>query len=294
MFKPTLAVAAELDKIKFPVYASCKLDGIRCAVLNGTALTRTLKAVPNKHISAALSRPELSGLDGEIICGEPTDKLCYNLTNSAVMSHEGKPDATYYVFDLHNIGDRFFNRIQKLQEFVKQLSPEGIKIEVLEQRAIHTKEELLNYEEACLELGYEGLILRSYDSPYKFGRSTVKEGYMLKVKRFSDFESEVIGFTEEMENTNVAGLSETGNTKRSSHAEGLVPKGTLGSFKVRDLTTGVEFAIGTGLTAADRKNFWIKREELIGKIIKFKCFEIGRLTAPRFPVFLGFRDKIDM
>ena len=38
-FKPTLAVNADFAKIVYPVYASPKLDGIRCSVVNGQALT---------------------------------------------------------------------------------------------------------------------------------------------------------------------------------------------------------------------------------------------------------------
>jgi DNA ligase-1 len=36
------------------------------------------------------------------------------------------------------------------------------------------------------------------------------------------------------------------------------------------------------------------RKKLLGKIVKYKYQEIGVLEKPRFPVFLGFRDKEDM
>lgn len=292
MFKPTLAVAADLDKIQFPVYASCKLDGIRCSIVNGQALTRTLKAIPNKHISAALSLPHLTGLDGELILGDPCSKSVYRDTNSAVMSHDGKPDMSYFVFDLHNIGDRFFNRVAKLQELVRHLTPEGIKITALDQRPIYTYQEMLDFEEVCLNLGFEGLILRSYDSPYKFGRSTVKEGYMLKVKRFSDNEGEVVGIIEEMFNGNEAEINELGRTKRSTAAEGLVGKGTMGALVVKELDTGVVFNLGTGFDAKDRAAMWANPP--IGKVVVFKHFASGRLNLPRHPVFKGFRSIIDI
>ncbi len=289
MFKPTLAVAADLDKIVYPVFASPKLDGIRCSIVNGRALTRTLKAIPNKHISAALSLPQLTGLDGELILGDPCSKSVYRDTNSAVMSHDGKPDMTYFVFDLHNIGDRFYNRVQKLKILVEHLEPEGIKITALEQRPIHTHQEMLDFEEVCLNLGFEGLILRSYDSPYKFGRSTAKEGYMLKIKRFVDAEAVIIGTEEEMFNGNEAEINELGRTKRSTAAGGLVGKGTMGALIVRDLTTGIEFKIGTGFDAADRAKEWPN-----GMIVKYKSFSIGVKEKPRHPVFLGIRDKVDL
>jgi DNA ligase-1 len=33
---------------------------------------------------------------------------------------------------------------------------------------------------------------------------------------------------------------------------------------------------------------------LAGKIAKYKHFEVGVKEAPRFPVFLGFRNPLDM
>lgn len=75
-FKPTLAVNADFTKIQYPVYASPKLDGIRCSIVDGKALSRTLKQIPNKHIFNQLSTTDLNGLDGELIIGSPTSKTC--------------------------------------------------------------------------------------------------------------------------------------------------------------------------------------------------------------------------
>ena len=62
----------------------------------------------------------------------------------------------------------------------------------------------------------------------------------------------------------------------------------------RDLESGVEFQVGSGFDAAQRKDFWSRRETLRGKIIKYKSFKIGVKDKPRHPIFLGFRDKADM
>ena len=63
---------------------------------------------------------------------------------------------------------------------------------------------------------------------------------------------------------------------------------------MRDLTTGVEFEIGTGYTAKQRAEFWTSQP--VGKIVKYKFQPAGAKDEgkPRFPVFLGFRDKADM
>ena len=39
------------------------------------------------------------GLDGEIIVGPATAEDVYRVTNSAVMSRDGEPDFTYWLFD---------------------------------------------------------------------------------------------------------------------------------------------------------------------------------------------------
>lgn len=289
-FKPTLAVNADFAKIVYPVYASPKLDGIRCSILGGKALTRTLKAIPNVFIYEALSRPELEGLDGELIVGSPTSKTVYTDTVSAVMKHSHRPAATYYVFDLHDVPATFAARYGQLQFTVAAFNDDaGIEVKLLPQVLISNEEELLAYETKCVEEGYEGTILRSPTAPYKYGRSTVNEGYLLKVKRFEDSEAEIIGIEEEMHNANAAETNELGRTKRSSAKAGKVGKGTMGALIVRGLEgrfKGVEFNIGTGFTAAQRAESWE-----IGSVHKYKFFNIGAVDKPRHPVYLGARPE---
>ena len=289
-FKPTLAVNADLSKIKYPVYASPKLDGIRCSIVDGKALSRTLKPIPNKHIYSRLSTAHLDGLDGELIVGSPTSKTCYTDSVSNVMAFDKVPDFRYYVFDLHNIAGTYTRRLEKLLEAQYPGNP----IAVLEQQMFFNEDDTLAYEAAKVEEGYEGIILRSPSAPYKFGRSTVNEGYLLKVKRFEDSEAEIIGFEEEMFNGNDAETNELGRTKRSTAKAGLSGKSTLGAFLVRDVVSGVEFAIGTGLTAEQRATAWRERDRLVGQLTKYKFFPVGVKDKPRHPVFLGMRDRADL
>jgi DNA ligase-1 len=297
VFKPTLAVAADFTKIKYPVYASPKLDGIRCSIVDGSALTRTLKAIPNKDIFKKLSRAGLNGLDGELIVGDPTAKDVYNRTVSQVMSHnKGIEDVTYFVFDVHDIPEATYrHRLDCLiDEFKEMQAYSAIKLSILPQKIIANHDELMEYEAETVAAGYEGVILRHPEAPYKFGRSTVNEGYLLKVKRFEDSEAVITGFEEEMENTNAAQTNELGRTKRSTAQSGLVGKGTLGAFLVKDAGTGIEFAIGTGLTAEQRQVIWNNRRSMMGSLVKYKFFPVGVKIAPRHPVFLGMRDARDM
>lgn len=292
-FKPMLAVNAVIPKIQYPVYASPKLDGIRAAVVEGRLLSRTLKPIPNKHIYGQLSTPKLNGLDGELIVGSPTSSTCYNESVSNVMAFDKVPDFSYYVFDLHDCKHGYEDRLRFLHsDVIRGPLPSFIKI--LEQNLIHNEDDLMAYEAAKVGEGYEGVIIRSPSALYKFGRSTVNEGALIKLKRYEDSEAEIIGFEEEMFNGNAAETNELGRTKRSTAAAGLSGKATLGAFQVRDLVTGVEFSIGTGLTALERQHFWNRQNEYVGKLIRYKHFPIGAKDRPRHPVFTGFRDRRDL
>ncbi|ORZ29942.1 hypothetical protein BCR44DRAFT_1465456 [Catenaria anguillulae PL171] len=83
-------------------------------------------------------------------------------------------------------------------------------------KLVNSAGELAKFEKECLEKGFEGVIVRSPDSPYKCGRSTLKQQWMLKVKQFVDDEAEVVGFEELLHNNNESSVDERGYLKRSS------------------------------------------------------------------------------
>lgn len=296
-FKPMLAEHADMSNVPFPMYASTKLDGIRAVVINGKLLSRSLKPIPNKYVRSLFeNKPEFEGLDGELIVGSPTDPKCFNKTTSGVMSEEGEPDVTYYVFDQI---PEFSGQppLTRFQERYKDLAGSITlfkHIFLVKQHLLFSMPQLLEFEAQCLDEGYEGVIIKDPNSPYKYGRSTLKEGYMLKIKRYQDAEAKIISVEELLSNNNEATRDELGKVKRSNCKAGMVPQNMLGALVVEDLQTQVRFNIGTGFDEEDRINLWIKKEYLIGKIVKYKYFGYGQVDKPRHPVFLGFRDKKDM
>ena len=154
-------------------------------------------------------------------------------------------------------------------------------------------EELAKKEAEYLARGFEGLMVRSLSGPYKFGRSTANEGYLLKVKRFEDAEAKVIGFEERMHNANEATTDFLGHTQRSSHKENMVPMDTLGAL-VCELPDGQVFRIGTGFDDLTRLEIWRNRSRYLGHLTKYKYTEIGAKDLPRFPVFIGWRPFSDL
>lgn len=290
-FKPMLAAEADLDNLKFPLIASPKLDGVRALVKGGVVLSRSLKPIPNKHVQKLFGRPELEGLDGELIVGSPTDPQCFQNTSGAVRRSEGEPDVTFFVFDRAIFGNYEYRWVGR--QVVGKCR--GIQLHAL--AYVLDKQMLLNYEEKCLTEGYEGLILRDPQGPYKYGRSTAKEGYLLKLKRFKDSEARVLAVEELMHNDNPAKTNELGRTERSSHKENLRGAGTMGRLHVEDIHTGQRFYIGTGFTAEQRAWWWdwkLNAHRCQSLIVKYKFFPVGVKELPRHPVYLGLREEFDM
>jgi DNA ligase 1 len=283
-----LAGKTELAKLKYPLYASPKLDGVRGMVYEGVLRSRTWKEFPNVHVAKRFSSGFYNGLDGELIVGNPRAKDVYRVTNGALQRHDGKPDAKFYVFDDFSIEGTFEARLARLIDFHGEEH-----IRVVNQIVVYNEKMLLLYEESMLEEGYEGIMLRSPDGLYKHGRATTKSAELLKLKRFEDSEAEILSIYEEMHNANEAKKDAFGRTERSSHQANLVGKARLGGLHVRDVKSGVEFDIGTGFDAADREELWKVRDQLPGQIVKYKYFSVGVKDKPRHPVYLGPRHKWD-
>ena len=236
----------------------------------------------------------LDGMDGEIICGSSTDPECFRNTTTVVMSHDKVADFTFHVFDNY-YGHKlpFSTRLKIAEDTVSSIqcgpSIQGKHTVIVPHTHIETQEEFDKLEIQCLELGYEGMMVRNPDGHYKFGRATTKENILSKVKRFADSEAEVIGIEELMHNDNEKTVNELGRSKRSSHQDGKRAAGTMGALVVRDVETGIEFNIGTGFDAAQRDEIWENRDSIIGKILTYKSFHIGVKEKPRHPVFKFWR-----
>jgi len=285
-----LAATSDGNGIKYPVLGSPKLDGIRCPIVGGVAMSRTMKPIRNAWVQELFGQTILSGLDGELIVGEATAKDAFRVTTSGVMSGDGAPDVKYHVFDHWAAWGGFAARL-KAATILAEGHPH---ITVVPHTLCFNKDELLALDAKHLAEGYEGTMIRSLEGAYKQGRSTLREGGLLKLKWFTDAEAIVIGYVEKMHNGNAAFLDERGYTKRSSHQENKWGVGTLGALCVRDLTSGVEFEVGTGFDDALRATLWRERSALSGRIVKYKFFPTGIKEKPRHPVFLGFRHPDDI
>lgn len=266
---------------RFPVLVTPKIDGIRAIVVGGKLLSRTLKPIRNDALRQALEAVLPEGSDGEITFGE-TFQDC----TSAVMTRHGPLSGfTFHMFDLVSGApdEPYAARVSAMRERLEApemaerliRASEVCGVRPLYPTVVLDRPQLDAYEAEVVAAGGEGVMVRSVDGPYKSGRSTAREGYLIKLKRFSDAEAIITGADELVRADG-----------------GHVATGLLGSLQVRG-SDGVSFGIGTGFTAADRTELWKRRESLIGQQVKYKSFGVGVLHAPRFPVFLGLRHAED-
>lgn len=299
-----MRAAATVEKfpIRFPVIASPKLDGWRASVQNRTFLTKTLK--PLKNASTQSFAPGLiEGLDGELIVGSPVAPDCIQTTTSALSRLLGTPAFTFHLFDYLPPGmPSETPYCERLQELITVFARDNADADatgrqkvclLLPQQVIPNQAALDEFEEATLQAGFEGVILRDPDAFYKHGKSTPKEQGCLKIKRFVDDEAIIIGWKELRHNDNQAVTDALGHTKRSTSKEGMRLGGVLGAFIARR-PDGVEFDIGGGYTAKQREEFWADREQYAGRVIKYKHFPVGVKDKPRHAGFLDFRAAEDM
>lgn len=285
--RPMLGVNApkDLSTLHYPMYLSPKLDGVRAIVKDGVVYSRSGKPIPNKAVQEMYGY--LHGLDGELICGNPTDKNVYNKTVSAVMTEDGSDDISFWVFDCWNIDSDYKTRYQYIENNHRF-------IDLIEQWVVNSADDVVVFEKSYLDQGYEGVMLRNPNAVYKHGRSTVKEEGLLKVKRFIDSEATILDVHPLFRNNNEAKTDALGYTERSTCKDNLVATNLLGSIIVKDLYTDVEFSIGSGFDEQTRIDLWQQKDSLVGKIVKYKHFPVGEKDKPRFPVFIGFRPKEDM
>ena len=280
--KPMLAAAATIDDVVAalaigPMIATRKIDGIRCLIIDGVAVSRKLIPIPNKHVQNMIGRGVFNNLDGELIC-----RGDYSDVQSQIMSVDKMPDFTFCVFD--DFSDLTMAYETRIKRLARRVDVDDVETSVITDLA-----DFLAFEQAVLKNGYEGVILRDPKARYKFGRSTIRERGMLKIKRMEDSEAVIIGTVPLYHNQNEALKDNLGRTKRSSAKAGKVESDVMGALSVRDIKTGVEFEIGTGFSAEDRAKDWP-----IGSIVTYRFMPHGTKDKPRHPSFKGIRNPKDM
>lgn len=300
-----LAEDAVLEKIQYPVIMQPKIDGVRACNQEGVLLPRSLKTFPNEFTMEYYSDWALDGFDGEMSADSNCHPRLCTITSSALSTIAGKPFLEWWLFDDMSVAswpyeDRYshlLDRVIKLREIGKWANH----LQVMPMANVETPERLAKLHQMWCDAGFEGSIVRSPKLPYKFGRSTVNEGGLLRIKDFVEEEAIVVRVVEGELNTNEATIDERGYTARSSHKAGMVPNGMVGSLECRLLKpikylgkilleAGQEITVAPGNMTHDQRR---KMRYWENKRIKFKFFPKGLKDKLRFATFVSERMKED-
>lgn len=296
MRKPHLAVDADIEEAKFPLWGFSKIDGVRLMHITGSATGRSLKPHGNRFTTKRFSDPIYTGFDGEATFGDVRGQSLCRDTTGAISRHEGAPDIVWNVFDYldkHTVDLTYEERYETLQVILEVEEPEGVNL--LPYTVINNKEEMIAFYEKQLELGYEGAIFRDPKGLHKDGRATVKSNAYLRMKPSSDKDAIVVSLVEAMENTNEAKVNELGHTERSTAKAGLVGKGMVGMLVCKDVETGQIIDVGPGEMTHDmRKHYWNNQGELVGTACKYRSLDTGLKDKPRFARWVSPRTLTDI
>jgi len=314
--KPMLASDYDESKIRFPVIAQPKIDGVRALNMTGTLTGRSLKKHANRHVTGYFSHSSLAGFDGEMAAEHECHPDLCRLTTSALSTIDGAPWILWHVFDYMTPETArlpYEQRLVAMAARVAQLQADthlgdlAHHLRCIPSVMCASLEQLLEVDSTWLDMGYEGTIIRDPQGLHKQGRSTVREGGLLRIKRFIDFEVEITEILEGVTNTNEAQTNELGLQFRSSHQENMVPNGMVGAMMGRvikdilDAKGAVLFAegsivkIGAGsMTHDDRVRYFKEPDLLLGQIAKAKMFPKGVKDKPRFPTFQSIRSMTDL
>lgn len=254
------------SEIRYPCIVQDKYDGIRA--LNHPRhgwITARGKQIPNRWIRAQLKKVE-PNYDGELVIPGQD----FNTIQSVVMSHEHpmEKDVIYVVFDYLGV-TRFEVRRPDIIASIVHSSCDLPIWCALVRATCHNEAAFIQFVE-----GYqpqlqqqEGLMIRWLYSPYKFGRCTVKEGYLLKYVEFLRDEAVVVDWVAE---------------SQSKHAAGTV---SIGALVVEHKKFG-RFEVGSGFSEQQRLEPYTN---FIGKTVTFKYKPFGMKDKPRAPIFVGVR-----
>ena len=299
--RPMLACAiqeSQFPTLRFPFLASPKIDGYRAINYlpegspTSIALARSGKRHPCHAIQDAFAKLPSYAFDGELT----VPGLDFNTAGGLLRRTDYSGPFQFSIFDIADgplANLPFANRLEVLKGLSVDLPPWA---KVLRQEWIENIEQLLAFEQECLDLGYEGICLRLPSAPYKHNRGTLRDQTLLKLKRFASAEARVLSVEPRYENQNPQEFTPLGYTERSTNAENLVPTNVLGTLHVEGINgqyAGVRFSIGTFLGLSDWDKIQLLKNPPIGQVCSYKFFLHDAKDAPRHPVFLGFRPDFD-
>jgi DNA ligase-1 len=284
--------------------ASYKLDGMRCIFKNGEMLSRQFKPIINKQLNErfeplkkmSLERGEI--YDGELYSHELNFQEIMHYCRTDDLGDEPLPESiNFYCFDwLYGTDPEAYPNMTASMRYesIEEMSGMNIPHFIgLEQRIVSTPEQVKQMFEEAIAAGFEGLILKTPESKYKFGRISIASGTAYKFKPYQTFDSKIIGVEQatEVDPTVERKVGELGYHKTSRKKGDRIPIEKASAFRV--LYDGKEVKVSLAMTDEEKEKVWREKDSYTGKYIEYKAMLVGSKDLPRHPVFTRFREDKD-
>jgi DNA ligase-1 len=267
------------SRVLYPCLCAPKLDGVRGRYFYGKMYSRQGKIILGlEHIEKECA------LIGDDLDGELMVNSSDNFDSASGLIRNSKPvlEATYHLFDAPGIKESKEDRFERLSFGFQVNYCESIKL--IPHHIANSKADIMDFYNAFLGQGYEGLVL--YDSKALYENKRGKE--MMRIVPIKSADCKVIGFEE-------------GKGKFA---------GNLGKIIVD--YKGKECKVGSGfkeksyddLTEKDqnkisdseeydkkvRMQIWYNQEDFLGKIACCEFKEESKNGVMRQPRFKGWRE----
>lgn len=189
-------------KVKFPVYAQYKYNGVRCLSQTGNGFWSRKGKSFGKSVEHLVFDTEGIITDGELMI--PHSQNTFEESMAAVKKFrmkdeidkktgELKPASNklwYFVYDCVIEGKTFKERYEYLKTLSKKF-PNQVKL--AETVVLNSENEVETFLKSALEKGYEGAIIRDMNGMYEIGH---RSNSLLKYKLFMDEEFKIVDVIE--------------------------------------------------------------------------------------------------
>ena len=249
--------------VVFPCFVQGKENGVRCLYGDHGFWTRNGKAFP-EDVTAHLAFPRQPGLvyDGELVMPAP-----YTFQESLAHTKKYRPQTAhlleyrlYDVYDPERPDWPYRERLAFLAESAA-FFPETVFVVETSEASAH--DDVGRIHQQFVDRGYEGIMLRNADAPYKPDHRSKD---LQKVKAMKDAEFQIAAVEE--------------GRGRMVGMPIFVCLNADGRF----------FRTGLKGPEAYRRELWQRRHELVGKPITVQYQALTDDGLPQFPVGLAIRD----
>ena len=273
-----------------------KLDGVRVlAVVTKTTvnlysrngkpfdnfphIVESLEDIKNKFAKLFQSCPRGFVLDGEII-GESFQALMKQAQRKTDIKTDGM---TYSVFDWLPLADfergfwnaqqhKRFHILEEYREVFELTDCVRVMVGIDVDLATAEGHDIMRrYAEDAVAAGFEGIMIKDLGAPYECRRST----FWLKWKPTITVDLNIVGFEE-------------GTGRNAGRLGAIICEGV-------DNDRRINVNVGSGLSDANRDEYWSARDQLLGDVIEVEADAVTQnqdgtysLRFPRFVRFRGF------